>query len=462
MKKKIIALSVIGAFALCANAASNKELTKEVNDLKVKLSKLEKKLNKVNKKASKAKTLANGNHLKWDVDFRTTNDRINYTMGDGSKKSNNSLLANRLLLNMKYDAGDNVRFYGTLSYNKAFGHTLTDSATANSKFDWVTNENANGDNSLKVKEAYWLYANDTFFGAPISWTASIGRRPSIDGLGINYREGNKRKSAIASTVNTEFDGASFRWNLDQVIPLEGSWFKLCMGRGLTSATPRFSNTDYAKDDKYVNSNMIGAIFVPYDNGQYSLHTNYTVSTGMIGDADGDATTPGFAAYGDMGLSTVMFKAEGIGDEISDFLDDTIFFTSYSQSITKPDDGKKMLGSADDQTGHSVWVGLQMPCLLFDDARFGVEWNKGSKYWRSMTYAEDTMIGSKIAARGTAKEIYWYKPLTKSLSMNLRYTQIDYDYAGSNGFFGPFGAPRDIAATDVKKATDTRISFRYKF
>ncbi len=462
MKKTIVAISVISAFALSANASSNTELIQQINDLKTQLSKLEKKVSSVDKKANTARMLANGNHLKWDVDFRTTLDSIKYTMGDGSEKKNSGLLANRLLLNLKYDAGDNVRFYGTLAFDKAFGHTLTTDTGTSSYFDWVVNENLH-DTNLRVKEVYWLYSNDTFFDKPISWTASIGRRPSTDGLGINFREGDKRKSAIASIVNLEFDGASFRWNLDKVIPLEGSWIKFCLGRGLTSAKPRFSKVgdDYAKEENYANSNMAGVIFIPYDNGQYSLHTYYSKANGMIG-YDTNASE-GFKDFGKLELATVFFKAEGIGDGINDFLDDTIFFASYSQSKTSPNNGMKMLGTTESKTGHSYWIGLQMPGLIADDARWGVEYNHGSKYWRSMTYGEDTMIGSKIAARGDAKEIYWIKPLTKSLSMNLRYTKIDYDYTGSNGFFGVYGAPNAITASNAaKKATDFRVSFRYKF
>jgi len=220
--------------------------------------------------------------------------------------------------------------------------------------------------------------------------------------------------------------------------------------------------DYATDDQYVDSNMIGAIFVPYDDGQYSLHTNYARSYDMIGF--GSNPNEGFKKFGDLDLATVMFKAEGIGDGISDFLDDTIFFASYSMSKTHPQDGMKMLGRTGSRTGYSYWVGLQVPGLISDDARFGVEYNHGSKFWRSVTYGEDTMIGSKVAARGDALEVYFMKPLTKSLSMNTRYTKIDYDFTGSNGFFGEMGAPVDIekAPTAVKKAEDIRLSVRYKY
>jgi len=489
MRRGVIVLSVVAALSVSAfagglsnnNFSNNDDIRAELEALKSEVAalkamqtskvkaidsnvvkKLEKKIKANTKKANQARTMANGNHLKFDVDFRTTMDNIKYTFGNGTTAKNSSLLSNRLLINMKYDAGDKVRFYGTAAFNKAFGQTLNNQPNnMNNRFDWVTNE-ALSDDSLKLKEAYWLYSNNTFFGKDIAWTASIGRRPSVDGLGANFREGNKRKSAIASTVNVQFDGASFKWNLNKVTPFTGSWVKLCLGRGLTSAKPRFSNdgADYAKSTNYVNSNMIGMIFVPYDDGQYSLHTNYAKSKDMIGyDTN---TSTGFHDFGDLDLATVMVKADGIGDGINDFLDDTIVFASYSQSKTHPSAGKAMLGSTSSQTGKSFWAGVQMPCPITDDGRLGFEYNKGSKYWRSVTYGEDTMIGSKIAARGTAKEVYWIKPLTKSLSMSARYTQIDYDYAGSNAFFGLDGTPHAIGNNDVKKAKDFRVLVRYKY
>jgi len=472
MKKGAILLSAVTAFSVSA-FANNSALEAQIQELQKQLKTLEKKVKSNNKKASEARMMANGNHLKFNVDFRTTMDKIDYTFADGTHAKNNSLLANRFYLNMKYDAGDNVRFYATLSFNKVFGFSGTISNTKNASFDWVTNENLL-DEGVNVKEAYWLYSNDTFLGKNISWTASIGRRPSTDGLGINYREGNPRKSAIASTVNVEFDGASFRWNLGRVTPLTGSWFKLCLGRGITSAKPRFSNdgADYAKDEDFKNSDMLGFIFVPYDDGQYSIHTNYAKAYDLIGydvNAAGKVDpTLGFKDFGDMDLATVFFKADGIGDGINDYLDDSIFFASYAWSKTHPENGKAMLGSKDSETGRSYWIGLQMPGIFTDDARWGVEYNHGSKWWRSVTYAEDTMIGSKIAARGDAKEIYWIKPLTKSLSMSLRYTRIDYDYTGSNAFFGVEGTPMTIAQAKaagmnpVEKAEDFRILFRYKY
>ena len=486
MKKKLIILSAVAALSI--NAFASTDMETQIKDLKTQIKKLEKqvkknkkKIKRVNKKATIAKGYAFGDNIKWGVDFRSTADRLSYKLADNTKSNNNALLANRLLLNMKYQGDKNVAFYGTLAYNKLYGAT-TGNSNGYESFDWVTNETPSTDDNLKVKEAYWLYANDTFMGKDISWTASVGRRPSTGGLGINYREGNKRKSAIASTVNVEFDGVSLRWNLGNVTPLTGSWFKICAGRGITNATQRFndnSGADYSKNSGFTaDSNMIGFIFVPYDDGQYSINTNWATANHLIGYTqsdltDGNNSNNKFADVGNIILTTIMFKADGIGDGISDTLDDTTFFASYSTSKTDPTttDGG-MLGDNDNKSGHSIWLGVQMPCPITEDGRVGFEYNHGSKYWRSMTYAEDTMIGSKIAARGTALEAYWLKPLTPSLSLSLRYTHISYDYTGSNAFFGADGTPTDMDTINssnaamygnpVKTATDTRIALRYQF
>ena len=96
--------------------------------------------------------------------------------------SNSALVTNRLILGMKAAPTKEISFIGKLSYNKAFGdtanHSQSNTQPVNANFDWVTNENAL-DNTMKVKEAYFIYFGDA---GPIPYTASIGRRPSYDGL----------------------------------------------------------------------------------------------------------------------------------------------------------------------------------------------------------------------------------------------------------------------------------------
>ena len=530
MKKNIIALSVVAAISTTSFAADiNKEMYNQIQALKAqvealekkmaeqqavqtqkaeqvstpvvdekRIEKIEKKLDTVSKTATAAKVQSANDNLKWDVDFRTQVDNIQYKHADGSKSENNALLTNRLWLGAKYKADDNSSFFSKLSYNKAFGdtanHSQSNTNPGYANFDWVTNENAT-DNTIKLKEAYWLYTKERLFGADIPWAASVGRRPSTDGLPINIRNDQQPNSPLSHTVDVEFDGFSVRLDTENLTGFTGSWFKICGGRGLTNAKPRFdmSGAAYAEDDdKNVDIDMLGFIAVPYDNGQYSVHMNYARAWNLVGfdgqslnsfntaygaysaapssstEYDLQKATPEFKDVGDIDFATVLFKTEGIGNGISNYLDNSIAFASFAASKTKPND-KGMLGSTDSETGTSVWLGVNAPCpILPDSAKIGLEWNKGSKYWRSMTYGEDTYAGSKIATRGQAWEVYRTQKLTDALSFGLSYVYMKYDYTGSNSFFGADGTPmtmteaQNAGQNPVESAQDVRAYMRYKF
>ncbi len=530
MKKNLIALSVVTAFATTSFSSDiNTEMYKQIQALKAQIEALEKKvaaqeatqtqkveqptvkvvdekrieniekkLDTVSKTATAAKVQSAGDNLKWDVDFRTQVDNIQYKHVDGSKSKNDALLTNRLWLGAKYKADDNSSFFGKLSYNKAFGdtadHSQSNTNPGYANFDWVTNENAT-DNTIKLKEAYWLYSNETFLGTDVPWNASVGRRPSTDGLPINIRNDQKANSPLSHVVDVEFDGFSIRFDTDSLTGLTGSWLKICGGRGLTNATPRFDmfSPAYSTDeDKNIDVDMLGFIAVPYDNGQYSVHLNYAKAWNLIG-FDGQSLqnfnnayggymmapsantaytlqtmTPSFKDVGDMDFATILFKTEGIGNGISDYLDNSVAFASFAVSKTNPN-SLGMLGTTDSEVGTSVWLGINAPCpILPDVAKIGFEWNKGSKYWRSMTYGEDTYAGSKIAVRGQAWEVYRTQKLTDSLSFGMSYVFMDYDYTGSNSFFGADGMPMTMSEAQnagqnpVSEAQDIRAYMRYKF
>ena len=483
--KKLISLSMITAMFVASGASANGDLRVELDALKKEVAGLKKvikkaKLKKIKKQLREIKGLAKGDNIKFGVDFRTSYDSIVYTHASGKESRNDSLLSNRLWLNMAYKPASNLSFHGRLSYLKIFGdtanHSQSNTNAGYSDFDWVANENSS-DTSLHVKQAYFLYQNDNLFGLDIPWAGSVGRRPGTDGLLAHFREDSQRQSALAHTVNSEFDGFSFKFTTESITGLTGSWFKICGGKGLTNAKPRFQmdGTDYSHDDTLNDdNNLLGLIVVPFDNGQYSVNLNIAKSWNMIGfdmnSTNGINPADGIVTTGDMTYATANLVVDGIGNEISDYLDDSKFFISYAMSKTNPNSNTNagMLGTKDSKTGDSWWVGVNVPCLL-SDGTWGFEYNRGSKYWRSMTYAEDTMIGSKIATRGDAYEVYFNKPLIgNKLSAQIRYTQINYDYTGSNAFFGADGTPMTMAEArangqdPVEKATDIRAYIKYKF
>ena len=521
--KRIVALSAVAALATMSFASGGPstggdDLRAELEQLKQEIAELKKAQAKINLKALKKqireiKAHDAGDNIKWNVDFRTAYDVIGYKYNIGSS-SWNGIFTNRLWLGMAFAPTSNLVFKGLISYYKAYGQSTSQSMNAFNYFDWIVNETPNPAGELRLKEAYWLYFGDSFLGADIPWTASFGRRPATDGLLANYREDQKPKSPIGHIINTEFDGASFKFNLENVTGISGMYFKLCMGRGMTNANIRYgaiqpniqglvgrggrtgafvinnmSGSEYTRVNNYSNTDLAGFIFVPYDDGQYSVHTTAFKAWDLPGIVITDQTAGGqylanFQQVGNMYGAAVSFLAQGIGDGISDMLDDTNAFVSFAWSKTDPKGNNQMLGMTmmtptgpvvlgaapgQSETGTSIYLGANWPCQLIEDARVGVEYNHGSKYWRSFTYAEDTLAGSKLATRGNAYEVWFNKELIgKMLTAQLRYTYIDYKYTGSQGFFANGGTPIDVddaaamGMQAIDKAQDLRLYIRYRY
>lgn len=468
---KIKLTAVAASLLVALSAAAFADQAEDIADLQEQIRELQKKVG--------------GNNLKFSADYRVTMDSIEYKMADGTTRDNNGLLANRLEIGMGYQPYSNLVFHGLLSYNKAYGETMSNSIDSGmGDFDWVINENL-GDNSLKVKEVYMLYLGDNFLGSDLDWTGSLGRRPSTAGFLANNRTGyDVAKSPLGHSIDVEFDGLSLAVKLDKLTSVSGMAAKICAGRGLSAtATPRFSSTgtDYADTDTMDNIDMIGFIFTAYNDGQYNIKAQYYYANNLI-DMGYDYTDPmapvatGFEQLGDLQNLTLSMQVNGVGEFINDFLDDTVLFASVSASQTMPDGGTStggnygMLGSQDNETGYSYWFGATFPAFMEGD-RFGLEYNHGSKYWRSFTYGDDSMIGSKLATRGDAFEAYYNLPIIgESLYFQLRYTYISYDYSGSNGFFGNSGAPMTMEQAKAagyggmvaESAQDIRAMIRYNY
>lgn len=446
--------------ALAANAQANDDLQEQIDELKSQIREL--------------KIDSAGQNLKFGVDYRVTMDSIEYKMADGSKAKNSDLLINRLWINMGYNYNEKLTFVGQLAYNKAFGESWSEDGYAD--FDWVVNENPTNDNSLKVRQAYFLYTGQEFIGIDdMGWSFSLGRRPSTDGFLVNNREGfDEAQSPLGHSINVEFDGLSLNTKWDELTGIPGAAIKLCAGRGLSNTTTRFTaaGTDYSVDESQTDDiDFVGFIFTPYNDGQYDLKAMVYTANNLIGYDSTEImmnNNYSFYDFGDLNNATVSLEVNGIGEFINDFLDNTRVFASYSVSQTDPATGMAMLGSTDKETGYSYWIGANFPGFMEDDS-FGIEYNHGSKYWRSFTYGEDTVIGSKLAARGDAFEVYYNLPIVDDVWVaQIRYTHIKYDYTGSNGFFGSASAPMTMSEAQgfgmnpVKEANDIRLLLRYKY
>ncbi len=468
MKKILLSIAVVSSVFSNVFADDISDMKAEIKLLNDKIKKLENKQKRTSKSLAKVRAHDAFDNIKFDIDFRTSYDYISYKTASKTV-TNDGLYSNRLWLGMGYQPTKEMIFKGQLAFNKAFGADTNGRGQGYDGFDWVVNE-ALSDDTLRVREAYWLWTPTVGgFGT----TLSVGRRPATNGYLINLRDDDKAKSPLGHIINMEFDGLSASIKLDRYI--SGSYLKLCLGRGLTNARTRFDaqGLDYATDDTQLdNTDMLGIMAKVYDDGQYSMMAKYYRGFNVPGmkDTDADGIPDTLKTFGDMDGAAVSAKIQGIGDMINDFLDETILFASVAWSQTRPD-GSAMLGSTSKKSGTSYWIGGQIPNMT--GGKFGLEYNHGSKYWRSFTYGEDTMIGSKMATRGNAYEAYWTQPIIKKdgksvFSMQIRYTYLDYDYTGSNAFFGEAGTPVAIgsaianAMDAVESAQDLRVYFRYRY
>ncbi|WP_024791898.1 DUF3373 family protein [Lebetimonas sp. JS138] len=501
MKKFLLSASVVaGLFAQPTVEQLQKQielLQQQLNQLKTSQQKVEKKVDEQNDRYyKKVSPVVVNSHLFWGYDLRTAFDYLNkqttsgltyniapdmtgqsghqfagVVTGQTDKKDHiGQVLQNRIILTGVYKPADNLKATVRVEANKVFGMTSINSM--NQPFqnvDWVVNETPD-DANIRIKEAFFNY----WFGPDNGLMFSAGRRPATQGFPANLVDEDNANSPLGHLINMEFDGFSFEVGNSLFSKLSdkfadwGTWIKFCLGRGYTASNGKWSlnNTqpDYTKGNAH-HADFGGFLLIPYDDGQYSLKTETVWAFNLQGFKmafTGPSTfVADMATLGNYFGENAVFAAQGIGDGISDFLDNTTAFVSWAFSETRPKSGQTMLGSDKKRTGHSIWVGADMPGFA-DNDRFGLSYVNGSKYWRSFTYGEDTLAGSIAAVRGHAFDVYYNHQIIPHLTAQLRYTYIKYNHPGSDAFFGDMGNPDNTMFSYVKKAKDIRAYIRYNF
>lgn len=484
MKKIVLSTIVLASLSYAGGDTmgqieSNDEIRAELEALKTEVAalkaqkgddeKLAKKIKAMDKKINKVRAHDANDNIKFSLDFRNTLDNIEYTYNKydtvtpGSTEKNNALLTSRLMLNMEAAPTKKLSFRGQLAAYSTWGSHLVQSDDISLK-SWAGSSKP-ADTLFRVRQAYFLY-QDKLLEGKLPYAFSIGRRPAMDGFLANHRENmSKPNSPLAHITNMEVDVAMVMLNTEKYL-LPGSFIKFVYGRAHTGGIETVYDVGgyapYAQEDGDINENVdffvtLGSL---YNNGQYNL----MFENALIFDTKGANVGPITATNnsldaGKANLSALSLQVDGVGDEINDFLDNTVLFASVAQTLYMPDDGKQLLGSTSDETGTSIWVGATIPDMITESGRFGVEYNKGSKYWTPMTWAEDSAMGSKLAVRGDAYEAYWNFNLfgEKNLPSQIRYTHAQHDYTPNIRCSG--WVP--VEAVDIE-SDDIRLSVSYKY
>ncbi|MGD9970945.1 MAG: DUF3373 family protein [Sulfuricurvum sp.] len=393
---------------------------------------------------SKVNAQSANDNIKWDIDFRSAVHSIAYTDSNG-KTQDNTFFTNRLWLGLGSKVNDDLFINGQIAVYNYWGAEPEDMALND---NWRSSSRPH-DLSLRLRQAYFVYRIGKDWTIPMNF--SVGRRAAVDGFLANHREGNEKPgSPLAHITNMEVDGAMMQFDFDHIL-FPGSYLKIVYGRSHDPmSTATYQTMPYLTDNTG-GDDTVDFIVLPmslYNDGQHNLMAEYAHISNVKGDS--------MKAAGTAHLGAISYQLDGLNDD-NEFLEDTTFFASVAFSQTHPDRGIPMLGSLDDKNGYSFWTGLIFPDLITDGGKFGLEYNHGTKYWTPMTWAEDSMTGSKVAIRGDAYEAYWNIPIVgKNLTAQLRYTYLDHDYSANTSYMV------DPNIQNLNHSQELRAFVRYRY
>ncbi|WP_319407738.1 DUF3373 family protein [uncultured Desulfosarcina sp.] len=414
--------------------------------------------------------------------------------------TNDIILTNKFRLNMSAKVNDQLSFSGRLAAYKVFGDStevkFNQGSLGDVTLDGNTSSLPHGD-TIRLERAYFNYKKDL---GRVPTNFSLGRRPSTDGPPLEYLNNSlEGGSPLATIINWQFDGASYNLGLEDVTGIPGAAFKMCYGVGFEGDwgnTYSLGNQQPDVDDVH----MFGVIATLFDNDSTSAVLNWAhawdITDGFTGlsvmpfivtdNGDGtftfDQNAGGYISrlqpmteIGDWDAASLLLRtnlSERFDKDIDLFLSGSWSHTQASRTSENPFYkfmGAGLLnsnGELEDRDGYMIYLGAVFPMPW--DAKFGLEYNYGSQYWFNFTGAEDSLVGSKLAVRGSVYEGYWHQPIFNDnffATIGVRY--YDYEYTGSGN---PMGEPMKITELNslnalnpvVDEVWDGYISLTFRY
>ena len=386
---------------------------------------------------------------------------------------NDIIYTNRFRINMKAKINSQLSFGGRLAAYKVWGDSSGVQYNQGSMNDITldgTTSSLPNDDSIHLERAYFNYTFNKAF-LPINF--SLGRRPATDGPPLEYGEyGMEGGSPLAHLINWQFDGASLNFSLEDTTNIPGAAFKFCYGVGFESD---WGNSGSLTEDSQLDDvHLFGIIATLFDDDSTSAVLNWAhafdITDGFTGttvmpftvvqNADGTLTfeqntgsyisrTEPVTNLGDWDAATFLVRHnldEKFGKDIDLFFSLGFSHTDPEKTSEHPfyslmgDGLLNSNGELEKRTGYSIYAGAIFPMPF--DARLGLEYNWGSRYWFNFSGAEDSLVDSKLAARGQVWEGYYIQPIfSDNFFVKLGARYYDYKYTGSGS---PLGEPVPIS------------------
>jgi hypothetical protein len=394
--------------------------------------------------------------------------------------TNDTMWTNRLRVNMRAKATEDVEFKARLAMYKAWG-------MENNPVDYTANAGMGGgafmlnslsfdgnstrqpsDDALRVDRAFMNWNN---IGGTSTWF-SIGRRPTTDGPPAQFRMGvDERLATPVAYMDYPFDGLSIGYAYNSLFGVEDfpGRIRFCYGRGFESGPT--DNGDGLKDTDFA-----GLSWDVYSKGNQFFNIQSFVAANMFNVPD-NVKFVNPVEFGEwqhdpsfynptVASNNLILDRKNLGDI---YHTDAVYYDKYQNlnyfltggwSRTKANGvdelGTSLLGSwwddPTDKDGFSVYTGVRYD-IPESPFKVGLEYNYGTKNWISFTPGNDDLYASKLATRGHVVEAYgiWNIPAGEAISkfgkafMRLGVQHYQYNYTGS-GFW--LGEPMNI--DDLKK------------
>ncbi len=496
MVKTFSVLAVVGLCALPAAAFAGvgksqadlerkiEELSRQLDELKTQMAKQNETITQYGDKVESMDTMLEEKSEKWDLasrfqfdgDFRARGDYYSASnvfaagtpmrmvgVGPGGPiwggqslgdQENDTLLTNRLRLNMRVKATEEIEFKGRLAMHKAWGMQSQPDGIAGDYPVFDGNATRTPDDSaLYVDRAFVNWNN--IGGAPI-WF-SIGRRPTTDGPPAQLRMNNDDRMATpVAYMDYPFDGLSlgyaYNWGNDA---LGEGRIRFCYGRGFENGLKHgfdaynafypyeyIDDTDFAgfswdifkKGPRFLNIQTFGAYnlfnYPAFADPFINYSAGFPQSLGGYGQqvnvGDINHTT---AVYMDKIKNLNYFIAGGWSrsDPNSNGM-----FNDYAAGPTGT--------NTSSENGYSVYAGVRYDMENLG-LKLGAEYNYGSQYWVAFNPGNDDIYLGKLGTRGNAYELYliYDLPTGEAISkfaktfIRLGWQYYDFNYAGGSDY-----------------------------
>ncbi len=94
---------------------------------------------------------------------------------------------------------------------------------------------------------------------------------------------------------------------------------------------------------------------------------------------------------------------------------------------------------DDHSAYAWQLGFRytVPASFLNEPKFGVEFNRGSRYWWGINYGSEDPL-SKLAVRGYVWDFYYLQPVSRYFSVRIGLTMVQYYYNRSGSMMNEPG------------------------